>query len=439
MEGIRGGATPPSFAPPETSARPVQSTSRPKPIYLLPSEIPNHPSFNLLGHVKAYPCYLHTTTLAYLKHDGHDASDLARGQRYRRRLIKALESLRDKGVIHYPELRDSLISWRLTENGLNLIRHKHLSNSSETGGIGDSTPFRRLRKERQIALNLTAKERMLTPENRHQVRQQYDTYLQDVTDRSVILCHKEDEQNPDAPLYFLPYRTRFTDFSRKKKNLDTYEAIWKHASLGYKSAVFITLTTDPKLFRSVFEANIHFQKALNRFFSLIQKRKGFRPKYLNVHEFTEKGLLHSHIVLFGIDYLSHFRQLSKDWQKCGQGSIVHIYGLRNNGTAWTWSRAQPKGAKAGRSVDLYLKKYLKKSLFEADELELYWTFNKRFFTHSKALRPASAPPGRHGPAFVFIGSAPSDMIAVILARRSRHLWSQARAAEYPASTGPPSF
>ena len=93
MEGIRGGATPPSFAPPETSARPVQSTSRPKPIYLLPSEIPNHPSFNLLGHVKAYPCYLHTTTLAYLKHDGHDASDLARGQRYRRRLIKALESV----------------------------------------------------------------------------------------------------------------------------------------------------------------------------------------------------------------------------------------------------------------------------------------------------------------------------------------------------------
>lgn len=411
----------------------------PSSVYLLPSEIPHHPAFNLLGHVKAYPCNLPTATLAYLKHDRHDTSDLARAQRYRRRIIRALESLRDKGIIHYPELRDSLISWRLTENGLNLIRHKHLSNSSETGGIGDSTPFRRLRKERQIALNLTAKERMLTPENRYKIRQQYDTFIDDVTDRSVILCRKEDERNPDAPLYFLPYKTRFTDYGRKRASLDTYEAIWKHASLGYKSAVFITLTTDPKLFSSVCDANFHFQKALNRFFSLNQKRLGYRPKYLNVHEFTEKGLLHSHIVIFGIDYLTNWKRLSKDWQKCGQGTIVHIYGLRNNGTAWNWSRAPPKGAKKGRSVDLYLKKYLKKNLFDSSELELYWTFNKRFFTYSKALRPASPPRGRLGPAYVFIGSAPSDMIAVTLSRRSRHLWSLARATEMAAGTGPPSF
>ena len=280
---------------------------------------------------------------------------------------------------------------------------------------------------------------MLTPENRYQVRQQFYTYLDDVKDRSVILCHKEDEANPDAPLYFLRYKTRFTAYDRKKANLDTYEAIWKHASLGYKSAVFLTLTTDPKMHGSVLAANQHFYKALNRYLSLIQKRRGFRPKYLNVHEFTEKGLLHSHIVIFGIDYLTNYKRLSKDWKRCGQGRIVYVYGLRNNGTAWNWSRAQPKDAKQGRSVDLYLKKYLKKSLFEADELELYWTFNKRFFTYSRALKPASAPPGRLGPAFVFIGSARSDEIAVTLARRSRHLWSQARAAEYAASTGPPLF
>ena len=230
---------------------------------------------------------------------------------------------------------------------------------------------------------------MLSPENRSKVREQYDTFTEDVTDRSVILCRKEDEKNPDAPLYFLPYKTRFTDYGRKKASLDTYEGIWKRASLGYRSAVFITLTTDPKLFSSVCDANFHFQKALNRFFSLNQKRLGYRPKYLNVHEFTEKGLLHSHIVIFGIDYLTSWRRLSKDWEKCGQGTVVHIYGLRNNGTAWHWARAPPKGAKKGRSVDLYLKKYLKKNLFDNSELELYWTFNKRFFTYSKALRPVS--------------------------------------------------
>ena len=278
---------------------------------------------------------------------------------------------------------------------------------------------------------------MLSPETRFKIRQQFDTYRDDVTDRSVILTYKSEAMNPDAPLLFLPYNTRFTSIERKKANLATYEGIWQRASLGYRSAVFVTLTTDPKLFSCAGEANTHFQKALNRFFSLNQKRLGYRPKYLNVHEFTEKGLLHSHIVIYGIDYLTSYKRLSKDWEKCGQGKIVHIYGLRNNGTSWNWARAQPKGAKEGRSVDLYLKKYLKKNLFDSSELEMYWTHNKRFFTYSKALKPTPPPPGRLGTAFAFIGSAPSDMIAVTLARRSRILWSLARAAETAASTGPP--
>lgn len=278
---------------------------------------------------------------------------------------------------------------------------------------------------------------MLSEENRFEISQQFDTYLDDVTNRSVILCLKDQKGNPEAPLYFLPYKTRFTSFDRKKANLNTFESIWKYAGLKYKTAVFLTMTTDPKMHGSVLAANQHFYKALNRYLSLIQKRLGFRPKYLNVHEFTQKGLLHSHIILFGIDYLTHYRQLSKDWKKCGQGRIVYVYGLRFNGQSWNWNKSKPRDLKNNGTVDLYLKKYLKKALFEADELELYWTFNKRFFTYSRALRPASAPPGRLGPAYHFIGSAPSDMISVVLERRSRQLWSQARAAEYAASTGPP--
>ena len=373
----------------------------------------------------------------YLAHDGHDHSDLARIQRYRRRLLKSLKSLRDAGVIHLWRGSDSLCQWLLTSNGLNLIRRQQNSNFLENPPNGIYSLPRRARQERYRALNITAGKQLLTPDDRYSVSQEFDTYLDDVTNRRIILCHAESRNNPDAELYFLPYKTRFTDMNRKKTNLNTYEAIWDYSSQKYKIGVFLTLTTDPHRFRSSYHANKHFQVAFNRLMSFLKKKYKERPKYLNVHEFTAKGLLHSHIIIFGIDYLAHYKTISEWWDRCGQGRIVHIYGIRHNGVKWTWSKAKPKYAKKGQTPPNYLKKYLKKSLFEADELELYWAFNKRFFTYSRSLRPATPPRTKAWPGFYFIGSAPSDMVSVLLERRSRILWSQAKRAETAATADPP--
>lgn len=407
--------------------------------YTLPSERSSRPRFDVRPFIKAYPVNLPYVLDLYLKHDGHDHSDLTIINRYRSRLLRLLKLLQKFGIIHLYRGSDGLCQWLYTENGLNLIRRTHYSNSPEIAPKGIYSMPRRARKERYQALTIATRRPMISPVDRHKIQQNFDTYLEDVNDRSIILCRKEDEKNPQAQLYFLPYRTRFTDNGRKKKNLDTYEAIWEFTPLLYRTAVFVTLTTDPKMHRSAYHANRHFQRSLNRFMSRLNKKLGYRPKYLNVHEFQKNGLLHSHIIIYGLDYLLHQSQLSDIWKQCGQGSIVYVYGLRHNGTSWNWSRAKPKDAKKGGSVDSYLKKYLKKSLFSPDELELYWAFNKRFFTYSKALKPASPPRGRLGPAFAFIGSARSDEISVTLARRSRLLWEQARAAEAAAGVGPPSF
>lgn len=435
----KGGGSSAKIRPPKGPTQSGQSSIIPRDIYLLPSERPDRPAFDLREWLKAYPCNLPYTLLAFLKHDGHDTSDFTRSQRYRRRLLHSLKSLQNAGVIDLWRGDDALLQWRLTQYGLNLIRCTHYSNFPENPPIGIYSLPRRVRKERYRALAITARHRLLDKEQRFQISQQFDTYMDDVRDRSVILCHKEDSLNPEAPLYFLPYKTRFTDAGRKQDNLKTYEGIWDHSLTRYQSAVFLTLTTDPKMHRSSYHANKHFQVALNRFFSLIQKRLGYRPKYVNVHEFTERGLLHAHIVIFGLNYLEHQARLSLDWQNCGQGSIVYVYGLRNNGQKWTWTRAKPANANKGKTVDAYLKKYLKKALFGSEELELYWTFNKRFFTYSKALRPARAQTRPFGPRYHFIGSARSDEISVVLERRSRILWYQHRRAAAATAAGPPSW
>lgn len=408
-------------------------------IFTLPSELYPERPFPLRDHCKGYYCPLAATLKAYLRYDGRYGSQPQTVARYRARLSRALWNLKKENLIELETLDYGLVQYRLTSNGLNLMRRSQNSNRPKQARKGIYDLPRRATKNRLKALNLTMRNPMIQERDRGQVSDLFMNYLDSVTDREVILTYKSEEKNPDAPLLFLPYRTRFTSTDRKQANLKTFESIWSNSVLNFKTAVFVTLTTDPKMHTSAYHANRHFQKALNRLLSFLTKKNEKRPKYLNVHEFQKNGLLHSHIIIFGLDYLMDYRRLSEVWQRCGQGKIVHIYGLRSNGTAWTWAHARPRDAEKGKGVDTYLKKYLKKALFNPDELELYWTFGKRFFTYARALRPASPRSPYLGPPLAFIGSALPDMIPVLVARRSRLLWAKIRAANYEAATGPPQW
>lgn len=439
MESDSGGGT-----HRQVKARPV---SRPltdtrfarNNILYLPSELYSDRPFSLETWLRGYFCQFASVLRAYLRYDGREAAQDTTIARYRARLNRHLLYLEEIGVVEWGPTDYGLKQFRLTGHGLYLIRQSQNSNSPKKARIGLYDLPQRARPERLKSLRLTMQDRMIPEEQRGRISDLFTDYLDDVTDRTVILTLETAKDDPDAPLIFLPYRTRFTSMDRKRANLDAYESIWRYSLLAFRSAVFLTLTTDPKMHTSAFHANRHFQTAINRLMSYLAKSHGTRPKYLNVHEFQKNGLLHSHIVVFGLDYLLNVRRLSEIWKRCGQGLIVYIYGLRNTGDRWTWAHAKPRDAEKGRTPDSYLAKYLKKALFDARELELYWTFNKRFFTNSRSLRPTSAPTAYGGPPLSFVGSCNSDMIQVTLLRRSRHLWSRIRAANYAASVGPPSF
>ena len=430
-EGV--SSTPPSLNGPASGQSQITLSS----VYLLPSERPDAPPFSLLPYLKAYPCNLPSTLLAFLKHDGHDTSDSARNQRYRRKLLKSLKSLRDEGVIDLKRGRDGLCQWLLTTNGLYLIRCQQNPNSPNQAPKSIYSLPRQARKERYEALKITASKTLLSEEDRFKIEQKYDDYTEDVIHRSIVLTYKEYQKSPDAPLFILPYITRFTSFGRKKANLTNFERCWQNASLNYQDAVFLTLTTDPGMHRSVYHANKHFWTALNRFLAYYRKKRDSKLHYIAAYEFQHNGLLHAHLVLFGIKHLDSIYSISRIWQRCRQGRVVYAYRLTNNNGSWNWSRRKPSNASNTGSADRYLKKYLRKALFDPDELYLYWTFNKRYFSNSRALNPATPRPKSLGRPLTFIGSFPNDMISVELARRSRLLWSQATAAESAAGTGPP--
>ena len=226
----------------------------------------------------------------------------------------------------------------------------------------------------------------------------FDHWHEAVQDKELIF-----DRGPGTQLERLPYRTRYTDKGRKVHNLRTYDHAWNRANLLYKRGVFVTLTTDMSLHKSLWHANRHLTRAFNRYMSLLVSRKKRylekrydldteetgeeikRLKYIAAYEFQENGLIHLHVVFFGIRYLATIEQISEDWQQCGQGRIVHAYGINRDGNVWMWNRAKPDDAEGKSPVD-YLRKYLEKALYIVEGFGMYWAVNKRFSSMSRIFQ-----------------------------------------------------
>lgn len=266
-----------------------------------------------------------------------------------------------------------------------------------------------------------------------EIESDYYDYLHEIEDKKIVLTPRED---PDSTYHTLDYVTRFNCDSRKYQNLDTFNDKWAEAEQHYSSGVFVTLTTDPKLFPNLWEANRHMAVAWNSYISLLTRRRktalkyhyyqkfankkygqpnaklttkekrearidyekdietlSFRPRYIGVNEFQKNGLIHFHVVLFDLDSLDEY-QLSRDWIRLGQGQIVDVCKIKNDGPdSWRWKNNQ-KPNDAGKIEDprKYLKKYLKKIVFENSGFHLYWAINKKFFQCSQRMQPEKLTP-----------------------------------------------
>ncbi len=269
-----------------------------------------------------------------------------------------------------------------------------------------------------------------------EIKDYYEYYLEEIADKTIVLVNKDASNPTEEDFKTLPYRTRFNDFSRSARALDKYEAAWTEAEKFYDSAVFLTLTTDPKMHATLWRANRHMAVAWNRYTSLLDKRardafitdlkstrasilkkdgyttdeietilksddfkihieeemegRSFRPKYVAVNEFMQNGLVHMHIMIFGRSWLDHREQISEDWERCGQGSIVKAIAIHRNPRTgvWEWRGHRPDDAQNDESPRDYLKKYLNKAIFDRRGFELYWAHNKPFMSSSRRMDPA---------------------------------------------------
>ena len=227
----------------------------------------------------------------------------------------------------------------------------------------------------------------------------------------------------------IPHTTRFNSERRAASNRDGFTQALETASGRHHEAVVMTLSTDTNRFESVSEAMSNLMDAKGRLMSWLstEYQIGHRPENLSVVEFTEAGVPHVHVVLFGVGWAVHQRALSAKWDSLGQGRVVDIRRTMSRGDSWILHNDD------GGTVTVreYLGKAIRglcriaamddgdlKAAAEAGNVEywrhaLYWATGRQYYSCSGSLKATDDGEGDGLPAVVvyeFVGVAEYSQI-----------------------------
>jgi hypothetical protein len=152
----------------------------------------------------------------------------------------------------------------------------------------------------------------------------------------------------------VPYRTRFNSPSRGGEQRTRFGTAWDVAATGAEVddsripadgldvGQVWTLPVDPSRFDSLLAAAESLLADVPRFKSWVASRftDGRQPSIVVV-EFTDAGVIHAHVVLFGVGFLPH-AAVSHYWgarRDCGE--VVYYDPIRERGGTWIWADGRP--------------------------------------------------------------------------------------------------
>lgn len=206
---------------------------------------------------------------------------------------------------------------------LDLINGGIIQNPGESGYTGGT----------QFCENVLKSVKEINEKGERLLEYNLKEYVDRINDLRLIL-HSE---TADPEYLSLPYKTRFNDTGRINKQWSVMSSAIEKAGEWFDNAALLTLTTDPKKFSSLYEMIDSINDSWNRMMSWLSSdaHLGYRPEYLKVLEFTEKGYPHIHAIVFleddstlenGMPWLESKQAISNYWAKY-QGEIVDVQPL----------------------------------------------------------------------------------------------------------------
>lgn len=339
----------------------------------------------------------------------------------------ALRFYRDHPDLFKTDRRDGFIWVEPRPAAFHLTASKHSPKHTDGDGVALSN-----------AKTVLGRRRAVTSDGTRGVLLGALAAKRDATEDEFVVFR--DRADPSNHL-LVPFATRFNSPRRVRESHQRFDGAWREAADTFDRDVVLTLTTDPARFNSVAAATETLMDDVNRLKAWVATRfaDGSRLPAVVVPEFTESGLPHVHIVLFGEGYIPH-SALSDYWDsRRDWGSVVWCDAVVSRGDRWLWAGERPNRAN-GRGPRAYLGKTLGdlEALAAADpetvhaaagrlraddigdddparewwKLACYWATETRLFTTSPSLRPddrkSSARDARGdagGPRWQFMGVA----------------------------------
>jgi DNA-binding Lrp family transcriptional regulator len=254
--------------------------------------------------------------------------NLSRYQVYR--LIKKLEK---EGVIETYRVSRKLYSITLTNPSkvVDLIKCEPARNPETSNTIQEDEPdtkqllrhARELLKPKWKRINSNHKEAIekyglkatMTEEEREEVASLFELWLMDTEDK--ILWFKKQDGTDE----FLPYITRFNSKTKALEILRKAENCFNTAKSMYDFGIFLTITLPPifpqRLALWILTFLVHRIKA-----KILRAYKESKP-HIRVNEPQASWNPHTHIIIFGVDYLMPKDELTQYLEK-------HLNNFLNN-------------------------------------------------------------------------------------------------------------
>jgi len=283
-------------------------------------------------------------------------------------------------------------------SGLDLIRNKQTNGETRKSNerlYKDLTGVRRAGPERMEAIlklnrinkfgqyNKEEKKFEYSNTVKAEIDELYHGYIERVQQEKIILTRTKDNNPVFSQDIKISYKTRYTSKTRQDENIDKFRAIWDYASSKHLKGVFLTLTANP--YRgTLWEINQQTRAAWKQFKDLLDSLLPANAEWIKVAEFQEAGRLHFHIVIFGINWLTHKNVIQYAWRKYGGGEILDIHTIRQDPKGgWIWARSPAQDA-AGKKPKGLLSDYLQKSM-SYESGSMYWATGLQVWTASKSL------------------------------------------------------
>ena len=343
---------------------------------------------------------------------------------------------RDGSVWVYPEIEV-----------FHLNSSKHSAKNTDGDGVDALTGETGDRYARERAESYLSKRTMIDADSiRGDLFGEQATELDSIEDVYTLL--KRIRGSAGREYVGIPYETRFNSLERGIDLRDGFIDSLDRAAEEHNSACLLTATTDPKLHDSILDQVNSLLETKNRFMGWLDyeptgdapERPGFRPDNLYVLEWSDKGLPHLHILLFGVDWVAHQEALSNYWGQY-QGEIVDVRGVH--------SMQKRNGQWLIRDGDSQVsaRQYLGKSMRllcdlasmdpgeiqdAADQiragdrsddlwkLALYWASGKQFYAGTPELTNPQTPDEGlpHVTRYRYIGTARYDQIPAHIRQRT---------------------